>query len=231
MGRPGQPLPRRAGRPVRGAGGPRTPEIADAASRQAAKLGYFPCGPMPTRPPSSWRTASPTWRRATSTACSSPPAAVKRWSRRGSWAPVLRHDRPARAREGDQPPDRVPRHHARGAQHHRPRRHQAALPPAAERSGAPCAEHPDGPARQPRRCAGRCRRHRSDDRRGGSRDRRRTSSRCRTRRLPRSPAGLLPTGARDLRPPRCAVRERRGHLRAWSARRLVRVIASGTSPT
>ena len=155
-------------------------EIADAASRQAAKLGYFPL----------WTYAHPTAIELADRLADLAPGdlnrvffttgAAKRWSRRGSWRQYfVTIGQPERVKVISR--QTAPRHHARGAQHHRPRRHQAALPPAAERSGAPCAEHPDGPARQPRRCAGRCRRHRSDDRRGGSRHRRCTSSRCRTR--------------------------------------------------
>ena len=80
---------------------------------------------------------------------------------------------------------------------------------------------PDGAARQPRRRARRCRRHRGDDHRRGARDRRRRVPRAGAERgrLPRAAARLLPAGARDLRSPRRAARERRGDLRLRAPRR------------
>ena len=65
-----RPRPRRARR-GRGAAGARS-------------WASTPTGATRTRARSSWRRASPGSRRATSTACSSPPAARRRWSRRGS---------------------------------------------------------------------------------------------------------------------------------------------------
>ena len=203
-------------------------EMADAAGSQAAKLGYFPL----------WTYAHPTAielaARLAELAPGDPqPGVLHHRRRRGgrvgveAGPPVLPHHRPAGAGEGDQPPDRLPRRHPRGAQHHGPRRHQGAVPAPAQRPGAPRAQHADGAAGQPRRPPCRRRRHRGHDRRGGPGDggRRLPRAGAERRWLPGAAARLLPAGAGDLRPPRRAARERRGDLRLRPARCLVRVVA------
>ncbi len=82
----GQALPRRPRGPVHRAGRPR-PRRAGRGRRQAGRRARptSRSGPTPTRPPSSWPPSSPSWRRATSTGCSSPPADPRPSSPRGSW--------------------------------------------------------------------------------------------------------------------------------------------------
>ena len=129
-------------------------EIADAASRQAAKLGYFPL----------WSYAHPTAIELAARLAALAPGDLNRVffttgggeAVESAWKLARQYfvaiGQPDRVKVISRA-DRVPRHHARGPEHHRPRRHQGAVPPAAQRPGAPRAEHPDGPARQPRRPA------------------------------------------------------------------------------
>ena len=111
------------------------------------------------------------------------------------------------------PRDRLPRHHAgraRRDRHHRP-------PSRLRAAGAgwqPRAEHERvSLARRPRPALGR-RPDRGADPLRGPRDGRRRDPRAAPERGWLHPAagGLLPAGARDLRPPRRAARLRRGHL-------------------
>ena len=57
-------------------------ELAQAGATRRVSSGSSPTGPTRTRPRSTSPPGSPDSRRATSTACSSPRAAPRRWSRR-----------------------------------------------------------------------------------------------------------------------------------------------------
>ncbi len=213
---PGRPRPPRAR-----AGGGRPGRASSPTSRS---------GPTPTRPRSSSPTGSPRSPRATSTGCSSPPAAARRSSRRGSWPASTSGRRAAEPVQGHQPRPRLPRHHHRGAVHHRPGRHQGAVRAAAARRASRCANTNQYRCRF---CASAdaCshavrRRHRGDDHRARA-----------PRRWPRCflepvqnaggcfvpPDGYFAEVRRDLRQVRRAARLRRGDLRLRPARRLVRL--------
>ena len=60
-------------------------ELGEAAAEQAKELGFYTNWSYAHPRASSWPRASPAWRPATSTACSSPRAAPRRSSRPGSW--------------------------------------------------------------------------------------------------------------------------------------------------
>ena len=104
-------------------------EIADAAEPPGRQARLLPA--VDLRPPDRHRAGRPARRPG---AGRPQPRVLHHRRRRGGGVgveagpPVLRHHRPARAREGDQPADRVPRHHARRPEHHRARRHQGAVP-------------------------------------------------------------------------------------------------------
>ena len=111
------------------------------------------------------------------------------------------HRQPAQD-EVHHPRGRLPRHHARGPLGHRDHRPAHGLRAARARR-EPRAEHQQLPlARGPRPAVGR-RRDRGEDPLRGARDGRRGDPRAAAerRRLHHPTGGLLPAGARDLRPP------------------------------
>ena len=94
-------------------------ELGDAAAGRRASSASTPTGATRTRARSSWRSGSPAWLPATSTACSSPRAGRRPWSRRSSWPATTTASGATPAHEGDRPRERLPRHLARGAVGHR----------------------------------------------------------------------------------------------------------------
>ena len=141
---------------------------------------------------------------------------------------LLQAHRQADEAQGDQPLDRLPRHHPGRPVDHRPAGAQGSLR-AAGALDLPGAEHEllprPGARRRPRglRPLGR-RPDRGRDRERGPRDRRRGVPRAgaERRRLLPAPARLLPAGPRDLRRVRRAAGQRRGDLRVRAARPHVR---------
>ena len=135
-------------------------------------------------------------------------------------------DRQSAQDQVHQPRDRLPRHHARRAGGHR-HLGLAAGVRAARAGRPPGAEHRQLPlAARPRPALGR-RPDRGEDPLRAPRHGRRGDPRAapERRRLHPAAGGLLPAGARDLRPPQRAADLRRGDLRLGAARPLVRLRA------
>ena len=230
VGQPGPALPRRPLGLVRGAGRARPQGAGGGRGRAGQPAGLLPAVELrPSRTPSSCRSGWRRWRPGRSTGCFSPPAAAKRWSRRGSWPGNI--SGPSASPAGT--------------------RCCPATSPTTARPWAPCRS-PDLPAikepyeplvpgsvrvantnfyRAPEhgddlrglRPVGR-RRHRAahPDGRAGVGGGRVPGAGAKLGGLLPATAGLLPAGARDLRPSRRAARVRRGHLRLRPAGRLVR---------
>ena len=224
-----QALPGRPVRPVHQPGRPRP----HRAGRGRGPAGQHP-GLLPhleLRPPHGHRAGRPAGR--ADPGGLQPDLLHHRWVRGGgvgveAGPPVLRGHRAAGTEEGDQPEHRLPRRHHGGAVHHRGHRDQVALRAAGARRGQG-AQHQLLPGavlrRRPRgvRPLG-GRRHRAGHPVRGARDGGRGLPRAgaeRRRLLPAAP-GLLPAGARDLRPVRRAHGVRRGHLRLRPAGPLLR---------
>jgi hypothetical protein len=113
-------VPRRAVRAVRRAGRPRPRRARRGRGEAGQGAGVLPA--VVLRPPTghrAGRAARVATRRATSTGCSSPPAAARRSRRVEAGQAVLQAHRQAHQAQGDQPVDRLPRHPAGGAVHHR----------------------------------------------------------------------------------------------------------------
>ena len=144
-------------------------------------------------------------------------------------APVLPRHRAGPALQGDRAPHRVPRHDARRARDHRRARRCASPFEPLTPGGVARPQHQPlpRPARQGRdrvhrdACAerdrGRDPLRRPGDGRGGV-----PRAGAERGRVLHAARGLLPAGARDLRPLRRAARLRRGDLRVRPARRDVR---------
>ena len=203
VGRARQALPRRARRASSPCSSATVaPTSPQAAATQAETLEYFPIWTL--RAPAgdrAGRPRSPSSRPATSTGCSSPPAAPRRSSRRGS-SPASTS---GRSGEGQRykviaRADRVPRHDARRARdHRRARRCATPFEPLTPGHVARRQHQPLPPPARRRREGVHARGHRRD--RGGDPLR---GARDRRRRLPRAGAER----GRLLRPARRATSQR-----------------------
>ena len=227
--RPGQALPRRAGRPVRQPARPRAHRprrgrrgAGQGAGVHAAVVLRAPAGDQARRAGRRLRAGRPQ------------PGLLHQRRRRGrrdrveAGQELLQARRQADEAQGDQPGHRLPRHDAGRAVDHRPAGAQAAVR-AAGALDVPGAEHEllprAGARRRPRgvRPLGR-RPDRGRHRERGPGHGRRGLPRAgaERRRLLPAAARLLPAGARDLRRVRRPAGLRRGHLRLRPARPHVR---------
>ena len=195
-------------------------------------------GPTPTPPPSSWPPGWPSWPRATSTGCSSRPAASE--AVESAWKLARQYfkaiGQPGRYKVISR--DIAYHGTSMGALAITGIAALRAPVRAARARRLPRGQHQPLPLRPVRPRAGvhaeLRRRHRAHDPAGGSRVGRRRLPRAgaERRRLLHAARGLLRPGPRDLRPLRRAADLRRGHLRLRSARAPGSAAsASATSPT
>ena len=227
--RQGQALPRRARRPVRQPARPRAHRARRGRRQAGAGAGVHAA--VVLRPPDRDRA-----RRAGRAlrARRPQPGVLHQRRRRGGRDRVearqelLQAHRQADEAQGDQPGDRLPRHHPGRAVDHRPAGAQGSSSRwCPRRSGCPTptSTAPRSTRDEPRgvRPLGR-RPDRGGHRERGPRDRRRGLPRAgaERRRLLPAAARLLPAGARDLRRVRRAAGHRRGDLRVRPARPHVR---------
>ena len=227
LGRPGQPLPRRAFGSVLRKRRPRArrDRRRDGAPGGRARLLHELELRAPARDRAGRADRAPRARR--------PEPRVLHLGRLGGrrvraqvGAQLPPHARRRPAAQGDRARDRLPRHLARRALGHR--HPGAAHAVRAARAGRlPRAEHERVPLARGARPALGGRQDRGADpvrgpRDGGGRDPRAGAER---RRLLHAAGGLLPARPRDLRPPRRAAHLGRGHLLLGPARPLVRLPA------